>query len=168
MGAGPPGDRGGRQRGIRRRRRTFTAKASEVVRAKAKQVLNGEVLNRRPQVGLREETKVSSKIGCLSKKLGRAMAGPKISGSLRSTGDGRRDGGGGAARRRGRGEDGRTEGGRGEGLGEWSEWPRAALIGIIKPKLLPSNPGERRERERSSTSVWGAGCVCSAPLVQFG
>ena len=62
--------------------------------------------------------------------------------------------------------EGGEDGGR-EGLGEWSEWPRAALIGIIKPKLLPSNPGERK-RERSSTSVWGAGCVCSAPLVQFG
>ena len=110
MGAGPPGDRGGRQRGIRRRR-TFTAKASEVVRAKAKQVLNGEVLNRTLQIGLREETEVSGKMDCLSKKLGRAMAGPKISGSLRSTGDGRRDGGGGAARRRGRGR-GRTDRGR--------------------------------------------------------
>ena len=160
MGAGPPGDRGGRQRGIRRRRRTFTAKASEVVRAKAKQVLNGEVLNRRPQVGLREETEVWGQIDCLSKKLGRAMAGPKISGSLRSTGDGRRDGGGGAARRRGRGR-GRTDREReGEGLGEWSEWPRAALIGIIKPKLLPSNPGEREtEREKLNKCLGRWMCV---------
>ena len=53
------------------------------------------------------------------------------------------------------GEDGRTEGGRGEGLGEWSEWPRAALIGIIKPKLLPSNPGEREAQQ-----VSGALDVC--------
>ena len=58
------------------------------------------------------------------------------------------------------GEDGRTEGGRGEGLGEWSEWPRAALIGIIKPKLLPSNPGEQREREREAQQVSGALDVC--------
>ena len=156
MGAGPPGDRGGRQRGIRRRRRTFTAKASEVVRAKAKQVLNGEVLNRRLQVGLREETEVSGQIDCLFKKLGRAMAGPKISGSLRSTGDGRTaaTAGGQRAVVEG-GEDGQRE-----GLGEWSEWPRAALIGIIKPKLLPSNPGEReREREKLNKCLGRWMCV---------
>ena len=49
------------------------------------------------------------------------------------------------------------EDGQREGLGEWSEWPRAALIGIIKPKLLPSNPGER---EREAQQVSGALDVC--------
>ena len=57
------------------------------------------------------------------------------------------------------GEDGRTEGGRGEGLGEWSEWPRAALIGIIKPKL-PSNPGRAVAAAREAQQVSGALDVC--------